>query len=83
MNKFQERITLLKTSLEKLDEVEDKNRKDAEQQFNQINTWINNFSSNINDKMNKLKNYVVLNLKNLSQSLIDIDNDNDNDKNSN
>ena len=60
-------------------EVEDKNRKDAEEQFNQINIWINNFSSNINGKMDKLKNYVALNLKNLTQSL----NDNDNDKSSN
>jgi hypothetical protein len=41
--------------------------------------------------MDKMKNYVVLNLKNLSQSLIDNenyndndnDNDNDDDKNSN
>jgi len=79
LNKFQEKITLLKTYLEKLYEVEDKNRKDAEEQFNQINIWINNFSSNINGKMDKLKNYVALNLKNLTQSL----NDNDNDKSSN
>ena len=81
LDKFQERITLLKTSLEKLYEVEDKNKKEADQQFIQINTWINNFSSNINTKMEKLKNYLVLNLKNLSQNLND--NDNSNDKNSN
>lgn len=67
--KMEEDINDLKETTKKMDELHDINKQEAEEAFNAINNWINNFRENVNNRIVKLKEYIDKKITNIYQSI--------------